>query len=892
MNTRAFVALAGGLAVAGAVSAQNSAFTEEHNSASDVPVAARAAPGALPIDDHVPNLNHDQLVINHDLHDGHTEVDEITHLTDISHDVFEAVLISAVPVQLPNSNATATQYTFSVTEWFKGDVAAQTMTYTEVGYLDEEGVGAYTCLSHKLYVGSRYMVFGRENPQEMILPFERVLQVKDGGRVLGNERGQAAIRLDNNTIVFGGDADLDPLTYDNRRLDDTNPVTDSGPPTPTDGSIQPPQVTSDAPAPKPIDGQLIIDSIRNITWGQTDASGAAFDPPAGFAEPLNTDNRWSSCGWTNNPYNYRGWIPGASELSWFMASGNDWNNLVQAGGSGGSWLIGHFSDWTELPGFGDGVNDTGLPTDTMMVSGGYGGNWAALGNPNGIAWTWKSGCGEISQTDAFCNPSLTGNELQFRKSMVHELGHNLSLAHVTSTFGIMVSGTWRVPPNYTLNSNYCRIDDYRGVRNVLDFANGVLANTWWHSTFTDMSTTSQTVESSVYTMATLNDYSLQSGQAFTIDGMHVENRGLASASSVSIKWYLSTNTIISSGDTQVGSGSWSTFVGNSLWQNGTFNLSVPSSMSSGTYYLGWILTTPTSELTSNNNTGIMRWSSSSSFAQRTVTVTCPTPSIPTGVSSTDGSSCSGVTVSWSAASGATSYDVYRSISSSTSGMTLVGNNVASPYFDSTGTPGQTYYYRVRSNNGCGSQSGNSAYNTGWRNSVPSAPTGASVTNGTICGKVLVDWNAVSGASSYTLYRNTINDIGTATFVVSVASSLTQWFDAGGPAATGIYYFVRANGTCGAGPYATSVWGYYFNSEADLTTTGAGIGDPGFGVPDGQVTSADINYYVNAWVGGNTAIADVTTTGAGVGDPGFGVPDGQITGTDINYYVNIWVLGCN
>ena len=38
-------------------------------------------------------------------------------------------------------------------------------------------------------------------------------------------------------------------------------------------------------------------------------------------------------------------------------------------------------------------------------------------------------------------------------------------------------------------------------------------------------------------------------------------------------------------------------------------------------------------------------------------------------------------------------------------------------------------------------------------------------------------------------------------------------------------------------------------------------------------------------------ADVTTTGAGQGDPGFGLPDGQITGADINYYVNIWILGC-
>jgi len=79
--------------------------------------------------------------------------------------------------------------------------------------------------------------------------------------------------------------------------------------------------------------------------------------------------------------------------------------------------------------------------------------------------------------------------------------------------------------------------------------------------------------------------------------------------------------------------------------------------------------------------------------------------------------------------------------------------------------------------------------------------------------------------------------------------------------------------------------------ADVTTTGAAIGDPGYGVPDGQVTGADIQFYVNAWVGGDLSVADLTTTGAAIGDPGYGVPDGEITAADINFYVNEWILGC-
>ena len=79
--------------------------------------------------------------------------------------------------------------------------------------------------------------------------------------------------------------------------------------------------------------------------------------------------------------------------------------------------------------------------------------------------------------------------------------------------------------------------------------------------------------------------------------------------------------------------------------------------------------------------------------------------------------------------------------------------------------------------------------------------------------------------------------------------------------------------------------------ADLTTQGAGAGEPGFGVPDGQISAADINYYINAWVSGDPLTADMTTQGAGVGDPGFGFPDGATTAADINFFVNLWVGGC-
>ena len=78
--------------------------------------------------------------------------------------------------------------------------------------------------------------------------------------------------------------------------------------------------------------------------------------------------------------------------------------------------------------------------------------------------------------------------------------------------------------------------------------------------------------------------------------------------------------------------------------------------------------------------------------------------------------------------------------------------------------------------------------------------------------------------------------------------------------------------------------------ADMTTQNAPFGDPAYGVPDGLVTAADIQFYVNLWIT-NDARADVTTQNAPLGDPAYGVPDGLVTAADIQLYVNSWIAGC-
>ena len=79
--------------------------------------------------------------------------------------------------------------------------------------------------------------------------------------------------------------------------------------------------------------------------------------------------------------------------------------------------------------------------------------------------------------------------------------------------------------------------------------------------------------------------------------------------------------------------------------------------------------------------------------------------------------------------------------------------------------------------------------------------------------------------------------------------------------------------------------------ADLTSSNAPAGSPGYGLPDGLVTAADIQFYVNAWVALDVGIADLTTQNAPIGDAGYGVPDGLVTAIDLQYYVNLWLAGC-
>lgn len=136
------------------------------------------------------------------------------------------------------------------------------------------------------------------------------------------------------------------------------------------------------------------------------------------------------------------------------------------------------------------------------------------------------------------------------------------------------------------------------------------------------------------------------------------------------------------------------------------------------------------------------------------------PAIPADVKASDGSFKDKIQVSWTAVTGAISYNVYRA-DTETGAYSLLGSVSASPY-DDTNAPlpevsgkGQTVYYKVSAVNDAG-EGPQSADDAGYTSDCPGAlaiPTiGAS--QGTAIGTVHVSWSAIAGASAYDVYRAT------------------------------------------------------------------------------------------------------------------------------------------
>jgi xyloglucan-specific exo-beta-1,4-glucanase len=169
------------------------------------------------------------------------------------------------------------------------------------------------------------------------------------------------------------------------------------------------------------------------------------------------------------------------------------------------------------------------------------------------------------------------------------------------------------------------------------------------------------------------------------------------------------------------------------------------------------------------------------------------PGVPTAMTVSAGNNQ--VSLSWGAVAGATSYKIYRSTTAGQQGS-AVGTSSNTSFVDTTAVNGTTYLYQVTAVNagGEGSASTQSAGVTPTAPvTLPAAPNGVSATlNG---GQVTVTWAAVTGATSYNVYRSTTQG----TQGASVGSTATTNFvDSTVVNGTAYYYQVTAVNSAGEG----------------------------------------------------------------------------------------------
>lgn len=189
------------------------------------------------------------------------------------------------------------------------------------------------------------------------------------------------------------------------------------------------------------------------------------------------------------------------------------------------------------------------------------------------------------------------------------------------------------------------------------------------------------------------------------------------------------------------------------------------------------------------------------------------PATPTGLTATAFSS-SQINLSWNSASGATSYDIERSLSSA-SGFTVVGNT-ASTSFSSTGLAEDTvYYFRVIAKNSYGDSSASSSANAKTSLNPPSTPTGVkvSVISST---QLTVDWTSVAKATAYLLERSTSSGSGFS--LIATVTTGVSYADSGLTADTTYYYRLKASNSAGSSAYSTVVSGKTQSSGSGTAPT--------------------------------------------------------------------------
>ena len=158
---------------------------------------------------------------------------------------------------------------------------------------------------------------------------------------------------------------------------------------------------------------------------------------------------------------------------------------------------------------------------------------------------------------------------------------------------------------------------------------------------------------------------------------------------------------------------------------------------------------------------------------------------------------------WGTVSGATSYRIQVDNNSSFSSLEIDQTTSSSSYTPSSALSDDTYYWRVRASNSCGSGSWSASWSVTTTCPVPTTPSLSSPSNGsTTCDTTpYFDWSSVSGATSYHIQVD--NNSNFSSPVIDTTTSNSN-YTPGSALSPGTYYWrVRASNSCGDGSRSSS-----------------------------------------------------------------------------------------
>ena len=169
------------------------------------------------------------------------------------------------------------------------------------------------------------------------------------------------------------------------------------------------------------------------------------------------------------------------------------------------------------------------------------------------------------------------------------------------------------------------------------------------------------------------------------------------------------------------------------------------------------------------------------------------PAVPTGLTASAGQA--GVSLSWTAASGAFGYDVKRASTDGGPYTTIATGVNQTSFIDTFAADGATYYYVVAATNAAGS-SDNSAQASA---TMLMSPTGLTGTIGLVSANL--SWTASPGADSYSVRRSSV--IGGPYIEVGTATG-TSYSDTGVSIGKSYYYVVAAVNATGESRNSTQI----------------------------------------------------------------------------------------